>query len=140
MQLENTDGSLVTGQFAAASGFITIGDGAATGSISITLNDDSVPEIAASYILRITNVTGGARLARGGEGALTADVVVADSDKAYGVVEFAADSLQSLTSVSTHGTVSLLLPLVQKFKTSLLLFIALNLELFVWRILGCCTR
>ena len=99
MQLEDTTGAMVTLQFAATSGSITLANGATSGSISIALTDDSVPEESVGYVIRLVGVTGGARLAQGGEGALTANVRVADSDNVYGVFQFSADNLQSISSV-----------------------------------------
>ena len=97
MQLENSDGSPLTSQFVATAGAVTLGPSVTSGSIDVTLLADAVPEEAMRYTLRLVNVTGGGRLASSSETAL---ITVSDSDDAYGVVSFAPDSSQSISSVS----------------------------------------
>ncbi|XP_065175877.1 adhesion G-protein coupled receptor V1-like [Sycon ciliatum] len=94
--LENSDGSPLTSQFVATAGAVTLGPSVTSGSIDVTLLADAVPEEAMRYTLRLVNVTGGGRLASSSETAL---ITVSDSDDAYGVVSFAPDSSQSISSV-----------------------------------------
>lgn len=65
--------------------------------LRLTVNQDSQPEPAEHYIVRLLpgTITGGARLQHPSDTTL----IVLDSDDAHGLVEFGPDSLQTLNTV-----------------------------------------
>ena len=62
-----------------------------------TITQDQIPEPAERYLLKLLpeTVTGGARA----EGILQGELVIEDSDQAYGTIQFTADNAQYLITV-----------------------------------------
>lgn len=78
--------------FEPSSGSLHFLDGIATVNISLDIRNDDEPSAANKYRLSITKVTGGARiLPSSNYGDASVEIIVADSDNAYGVVQFSSD-------------------------------------------------
>ncbi|XP_033109462.1 adhesion G-protein coupled receptor V1-like [Anneissia japonica] len=90
----DSNSNSVTDDLTPASGTVYFMEGQATSAITITINDDSIPEEAERYAVRILpfTVTGGARVSGPTEGQL----LLVDSDDAYGVIQFSSDNDQSI--------------------------------------------
>ncbi|EDQ86066.1 uncharacterized protein MONBRDRAFT_11395 [Monosiga brevicollis MX1] len=78
-----------TGQFAQAAGFVVFGDGQTWASLGLELLDDALPEAAATYQLKLTDVLGGGTIKVATN---TAWLVVNASDDPYGTVAPATTS------------------------------------------------
>ncbi|XP_072038274.1 adhesion G-protein coupled receptor V1-like [Amphiura filiformis] len=78
------------------SGLVTLVEDQMSKTIPILIEHDTLPEEAEVYTIRLLSdsVTGGARVSGYTEGAL----IVADSDNAYGVIQFSSDTDQSIMS------------------------------------------
>eukprot|EP00118_Oscarella_pearsei_P022727 m.265821 g.265821 ORF g.265821 m.265821 type:complete len:6112 (+) comp40493_c2_seq23:779-19114(+) len=88
---EKVGGALATSVFAVASSSVTFLNGNTTASIDIEVMGDDTPEVAETFLLTLTSVDGGGRLANSGEGVTSREIVVPDSDDAYGVIQLADD-------------------------------------------------
>ena len=99
----NNDGSIATADFQPARGNVTIPDGQSQVPLTIRALDDSLPEEAEGFMVRLVRVAQG-------EGDLSdtgvrvASLIVAESDDIYGLVEWAESSSLTVTStlVSTE--------------------------------------
>ena len=75
--------------FYQSSGILHFKSGIANMNITLRLYDDNTPSEARKYRLSITKVLGGARIwPSGSYGDGSVEILVADSDNAYGIVEF----------------------------------------------------
>ena len=93
----NIDGSIATADFQPARGNVTIPDGQSQVPLLIRAVDDSLPEVAEGFMVRLVRVAQG-------EGDLSdtgvrvASLIVAESDDVYGLVEWAESSSLTVTS------------------------------------------
>lgn len=91
------DGSIATADFQPARGNVTIPDGQSQVPLTIRALDDSLPEEAEGFVVRLVRVAQG-------EGDLSdtgvrvASLIVAESDEVYGLVEWAESSSLTVTS------------------------------------------
>ena len=100
-QLELSNSVPVTSGFTETSGTVTFSPSTATANLLVTVLPDTLPEVAQFYVVRLINVTGGARLASTSDpsNTLTAQLIIADSDNAYGVLEFGPNVQQTVQAV-----------------------------------------
>ena len=95
--VNNIDERIATADFQPARGNVTIPDGQAQVPLTIRAMDDSLPEEAEAFMVRLVRVAQG-------EGDLSdtgvrvASLIVADSDDVYGLVEWAESSSLTVTS------------------------------------------
>lgn len=95
--VNNIDGRIATADFQPARGNVTIQDGQAQVPLTIRAMDDSLPEEAEAFMVRLVRVAQG-------EGDLSdtgvrvASLIIADSDDVYGLVEWAESSSLTVTS------------------------------------------
>ena len=121
----NFDGSIATADFQPARGNVTIPDGQSQVPLMIQAVDDSLPEEAEGFMVRLVRVAQG-------EGDLSdtgvrvASLIVAESDDVYGLVEWVESSSLTVTSTLvgiegeqklTHFIYELLRNLSLVFKT-----------------------
>ena len=105
--MNNVNGNIASADFQPARGNITIPDGETQALLMIQAVDDSLPEVAEGFTVRLVRVVSG-------EGDLSdtgvrlASLIVAESDDVYGLVEWAESSSLTVTStaVSTDSLVS----------------------------------
>ena len=88
-----------------ARGLVTLIEGQTSKAIPLLIEQDIIPEEAELYHIRLIpeTVTGGARVA----GITSGTLIVADSDHAYGVIQFSSDSDQSIVSDSVPRKIQL---------------------------------
>ena len=103
----NIDGSLAVSDFQPATGNVTIPDGQAEAVLEIQAFDDTIPEVAEGFMVRLVRVMSGAGMLND-VGVRVAPLFVTDSDDVYGLVEWAEDSRLEVTATvrqrSTHVT------------------------------------
>ncbi|XP_070543508.1 adhesion G-protein coupled receptor V1-like isoform X2 [Ptychodera flava] len=97
----DSNSDAITLDLSPATGTVTLADGEESKAIIFTLVQDSLPEQAERYLIRLLpeTVTGGAKV----EGILEGIMVIQDSDDIYGVIQFSSDTEQRiLTSISSR--------------------------------------
>ncbi|XP_071506649.1 adhesion G-protein coupled receptor V1-like [Diadema antillarum] len=90
-----------------SSGLVRLQEGQRSQELSIPITQDSIPEEAEVYTVRLLpdSVTGGARV----EGVTEGTLVILDSDDVYGVVQFSSDADQSIVVSSQPRRLQMLL-------------------------------
>lgn len=94
---DNIDESLASSDFQPPSGTVLIENGAREGALEITALNDNLPEVAEGFTVQLVGVVSG-------EGVLSetglrlASLIVTESDDVYGLVEWAEQSLFSVTN------------------------------------------
>ena len=101
---ESSRNQLATDDFSPPNGTVTILDGENQAELRIPLLNDSVPEAPEVFTVRLDGVvSGGGRIDT--DGVRVVMVTVADSDDAYGRVEWGGDNTLQVTAVSTNNQI-----------------------------------
>ena len=87
----NIDGNLAADDFQPPAGNVTIPDGQAEVVLEVRAFDDSIPEVAEGFMVRLVSVISGAGVLSD-VGVRVAPLIITDSDDVYGLVEWADDS------------------------------------------------
>jgi hypothetical protein len=99
-RLTRSDGNPdpVEADISPASGQVRFFQGEPEKAVELKVTQDSMPEFSEIYTFELLpdTISGGARV----EGAISATVIVEDSDDAHGLIQFASPSAQSLITVS----------------------------------------
>lgn len=96
----NADNTLATSDFQPAQGNVTVVNGVVDALLTITAQDDVIPEVSESFTVELVRVV--SRFGGVSDSGRLASVVVADSDDVYGLLEWAQDTRLSVVgSVST---------------------------------------
>ena len=95
----NVDGGIATSDFQPARGNVTIPNGQSQVNLVIQARDDSLPEVAEGFMVRLVRVSlGEGELSE--TGVRLASLIVAESDDVYGLVEWAESSSLTVTSTA----------------------------------------
>lgn len=95
--ISNADGELATDDFLQASGNVTIPDGQMTTVLTVQPFDDTLAEVAEFFTVELLGILSGDGVLDE-QGVRVAELVIAESDDVYGLVQWANDTSFAVTA------------------------------------------